>query len=451
MAKRRKLVDEVLKPFMLSNETLQQISALLLDEFEKGLDSGRNNLSSVKMYPTFVRDVPNGTEEGTFLALDLGGSNFRILRIDLHGELYYMTSKIYEIPQSIMIGTGEALFEHIAKCLESHLEHLGLHKHSLPLGFTFSFPCIQKGLTSALLVSWTKGFTCSGVIGQDVVHLLRAAMKRRGNVNIDIIAIVNDTTGTLMSCAHTNRDCRIGLIIGTGCNACYMEKLENVGTWTGDRECPDQVIINTEWGAFGDNHCLEFVRTIFDQQIDDVSLNKGKQLFEKMISGMYMGEIVRRIVCHLGNENEMFKGKLSEKFNTPYAFKSKYVSYIESDSGESTNEVKAVLEKMGIKDETEEDCRILKRICTCVSTRSAYLVSTAVATLLNKMKRDYTVVGVDGSVYRYHPHFKRLMQDKIEELIDPRYKFDLMLSEDGSGRGAALVAAVAVRTAETKK
>ncbi len=37
------------------------------------------------------------------------------------------------------------------------------------------------------------------------------------------------------------------------------------------------------------------------------------------------------------------------------------------------------------------------------------------------------------------------MEIKIAELTRPEYKFDLMLSEDGSGRGAALVAAVAVR------
>ena len=40
------------------------------------------------------------------------------------------------------------------------------------------------------------------------------------------------------------------------------------------------------------------------------------------------------------------------------------------------------------------------------------------------------------------------MDKKIAELTKPEYKFELMLSEDGSGRGAALVAAVAVRQQE---
>lgn len=54
-------------------------------------------------------------------------------------------------------------------------------------------------------------------------------------------------------------------------------------------------------------------------------------------------------------------------------------------------------------------------------------------------------VGVDGSVYRFHPKFHDLMVNKIRQFVKPDIKFDLMLSEDGSGRGAALVAAVACR------
>lgn len=56
-------------------------------------------------------------------------------------------------------------------------------------------------------------------------------------------------------------------------------------------------------------------------------------------------------------------------------------------------------------------------------------------------------VGVDGSVYRFHPKFHDLMMAKIRHFVKPNITFDLMLSEDGSGRGAALVAAVASREA----
>ena len=55
------------------------------------------------------------------------------------------------------------------------------------------------------------------------------------------------------------------------------------------------------------------------------------------------------------------------------------------------------------------------------------------------------VVAIDGSVFRFHPHFPNIMKSRISQLMGIDYKFDLMLSEDGSGRGAALVAAVLKR------
>ena len=54
-------------------------------------------------------------------------------------------------------------------------------------------------------------------------------------------------------------------------------------------------------------------------------------------------------------------------------------------------------------------------------------------------------------LFRYHPHFKNVMQSRISQLMGIDYKFDLMLSEDGSGRGAALVAAVLKREEQKSK
>ena len=72
-------------------------------------------------------------------------------------------------------------------------------------------------------------------------------------------------------------------IIGTGTNACYMEKLENVGLWDEPMVDPLKVIVNTEWGAFGDNGVLDFVRTEFDETVDNSSLNPHKQQLVNMI------------------------------------------------------------------------------------------------------------------------------------------------------------------------
>lgn len=67
------------------------------------------------------------SEKGKFLALDLGGTNFRVLLIHLKGDNdFEMQSKIYAIPQSIMIGSGAQLFDHIAECLSNFMKVCGM-------------------------------------------------------------------------------------------------------------------------------------------------------------------------------------------------------------------------------------------------------------------------------------------------------------------------------------
>ncbi len=48
--------------------------------------------------------------------------------------------------------------------------------------------------------------------------------------------------------------------------------------WDSDTEEPKQVIINTEWGAFGDDQAMDFLMTDFDRQVDKHSINAGKQM-----------------------------------------------------------------------------------------------------------------------------------------------------------------------------
>ena len=125
-------------------------------------------------------------------------------------------------------GAGEGLFDYIAECLANFMKEQGIQNEVLPLGFTFSFPCEQKGLASGELIKWTKGFTASDVEGHDIVTLLEKAILKRGDIHVDVTALLNDTTGCLMSCAWKHPKCRIGLIIGTGTNACYIENVDKV-------------------------------------------------------------------------------------------------------------------------------------------------------------------------------------------------------------------------------
>lgn len=440
-------LNDVLDEYRHKTDVYRKIHDIINQEMDKGLSKAQNKDATVKMFVTYVQSLPNGTETGDYLALDLGGTNFRVLLITLKGSTVEMKNKIYPISHELMIGKGEQLFDHIADCIANFMKDHDLMKKMLPLGFTFSFPCRQEGLAVGRLVRWTKGFCCAGVEGEDVVGLLQEAIARRKDINVECVALLNDTVGCLMSCAFHDHNTRVGVILGTGTNACYVENLDKVELWDGDKLGPHQVVINTEWGAFGDNGCIDFVRTAADRRIDAESINHGKQIYEKMISGMYMGEIARLVIVECAEKGLLFKGILSEEMKEAHRFHTKYVSEIEKDfmKGGNSEQTREILDELGMPDATIEDCHGVQEICRVVSERAAYLASAGIAALLNRMQLPAVTVAVDGSLYRFHPHFHDLMMKMTTELIEKDCKVKMMLSEDGSGRGAALVAAVAHR------
>lgn len=440
-------VENYCRMFYVSDNQLTALMGDLDKAIRNGLGRDTNPTAVVKCYVTYVQDLPNRTEKGKFLALDLGGTNFRVLLIELAGEKDdHVESEIFKVPPHIQTGEGTALFDHIAECLAAFVRKHGMDgTTTLPLGFTFSFPLRQMGLTKGILSSWTKGFDCSGVVGEDVVALLKAAIARRRDVSIDVCGILNDTTGTLMSCAWKNENTRIGLIVGTGCNACYVEKVENAELFVNEAGDKPHIIINTEWGAFGDGGELDGVRTEHDLALDRESVNPGRQSFEKLISGLYLGEIVRLALVDMAGRKLLFEGKNVTALLTKGAFDTSLVSDVESDG--TFEKSRATLVKLGITDPSEDDCTGLHAVCRSVSTRSAHMVAAGLAVLLNKMDQDTVTIGVDGSVYRFHPRFRDLLVKKARRLTKPGIHFDVLLSHDGSGRGAALVAAVAVRDA----
>ena len=50
---------------------------------DRGLSKHTHDKATVKCFPTYVRQLPSGNETGKFLALDLGGTNFRVVVIDI--------------------------------------------------------------------------------------------------------------------------------------------------------------------------------------------------------------------------------------------------------------------------------------------------------------------------------------------------------------------------------
>ena len=178
-------IAELLVELDLTTESLHDILSLFRSDFDNGLsaDEQVRAKSSLKMLPTYVRTIPDGTESGDFLALDLGGTNFRVLLISVANGTVQMESDIYPLDEALMNSDAETLFDYIAGCISLFVKKNKVQGKSLPLGFTFSFPVKQLSLTSGLLIKWTKGFTASGVEHNDVVKLLKEALVRNGVVS----------------------------------------------------------------------------------------------------------------------------------------------------------------------------------------------------------------------------------------------------------------------------
>ncbi|XP_027722962.1 hexokinase-3 isoform X1 [Vombatus ursinus] len=447
LALHRHHLEETLAPFRLDSEQLKAVQAEMREAMVRGL---QGEDSTLPMLPTYVCATPDGTERGDFLALDLGGTNFRVLWVKVGSRSeggVKITNQVFSIPESVTQGTGQQLFDHIVDCIVDFQKEHGLSGQTLPLGFTFSFPCKQVGLDQGILLSWTKGFKASDCEGQDVVSLLRAAIRRRQGVELNVVAIVNDTVGTMMSCGYEDPHCEVGLIVGTGTNACYMEELCNVSAVPGDK---GRMCINMEWGAFGDDGLLKELCTPFDISVDKSSINPGKQRFEKLISGMYLGEIVRQILLHLTCLGVLFRGQVFQCLQTKDIFKTKFLSEIES-SDLQRRQVRAILEKLGLPVSCD-DALMVREVCQAVSQRAAKLCGAGVAAVVEKIRENRgleelsVAVGVDGTLYKLHPHFSDQVKDTVRHLA-PRCSVRFLQSEDGSGKGAALVTAVACRLA----
>lgn len=129
-----------------------------------------------------------------------------------------------------------------------------------------------------------------------------------------------------------------------------------------------------------------------------------KQAFEKMVSGMYLGEITRNILLFLIDSSELFEGHATEVLNTHYGFDTAFVSIVEGaktddDVAKAITDI-LMVEKKNIK---PTDIELVRWACHIVAHRAASLAATAVAAVIlhtapnrEKNGQDEVDLGVDG-------------------------------------------------------
>ncbi|KAL5226591.1 hypothetical protein ABZP36_014856 [Zizania latifolia] len=406
---------------------LRDVASAMAGEMGAGLQEEGG--SKVKMLLSYVDKLPTGREEGLFYGLDLGGTNFRVLKVQLGGTKKHVVnceSREVTIPPHLMSGTSSELFDFIASELakfvadEEESSNLSNGKKRV-LGFTFSFPVRQRSVASGTLVKWTKAFSIDDAVGEDVVAELQTAMEKQG-LDTHVAALINDDVGTLAGARYCDEDVVAGIIFGTGTNAASVEKANDIPKWEGELPNSGDMVINMEWGNFSSCHLPV---TEFDQALDKESLNPGEQ-------ASFFTERSRSV--HV-------RTTASSWLTRTFVFSSSQI-YEKLISGMYLGEI--------ITDTSLETRKLVVEICDIVARRAARLAAAGVVGILMKLGRNGSVdkqrsaISINGGLFEHYTKFSECLESTLGELLGEeasKSSVTVKRANDGSGIGAALIAA----------
>ena len=310
--------------FQFGMEQLKDIALSLEEKINIGLC---NENTEVQCIPAFITPKTTGIS-GEAVVLDLGGTNYRVAKVDFSGKQPVIhPNNGWKIDLSIMKKAGfteEDLLRNMAEPF-SELNH----KENTPIGYCFSYPAESLLNGDAKLLRWTKGVNIEEMIGKPVGQPLLNYLNEKNKKKFTGIKVINDTVASLFAgLSDSSYDAYIGLIVGTGTNMATFIKADKVKkldlemlkrenpSITGDSLIP----INLESGNFNPPHL-----THIDTIVDALSDNRGFQRFEKAVSGMYLGEVLKAVFPSNNFEEKFDAQKLTCMINHPDIYRKKYV------------------------------------------------------------------------------------------------------------------------------
>ncbi|CZT15838.1 related to Hexokinase-1 [Ramularia collo-cygni] len=449
----------------LETERLLAISLQLQEECRERLRK-----SDISMLPSYQHTLPTGNECGDFLALDVGGSTFRIALIRLTGKskpggdgLQIRRIRSFHIDEQIRGLQGQAFFDWMADRMGDMLGQYrymcGAPEKPLLMGLTWSFPLEQTSPRSGKLLAMGKGFKATwGVDGEDLSELIMRSCTRKG-LNVEMRAIVNDGAATLMSQAYRDPSTRMSLILGTGTNAGVFLPVkalhpakfgERPDSWYAEAH---RVLINTELSMVGKD---VLPTTRWDDMLNADHPLPDFQPLEYLITGRYLGEIVRLILLDATETIDLFNGQIPEGLDQPYSFDSRIIAAFESDTTPTLDTAKATFIQAHPSRSTIRLCELefIRDVAGLVSRRAAAYLATALHALwvirteaehLEPGEATHVTVACNGTVIEKYPRYKELCQQHLDDMCErsgaSRGAVTLKMAPESSIFGAAVAVA----------
>jgi hexokinase len=154
---------------------------------------------------------------------------------------------------------------------------------------------------------------------------------------------------------------------------------------SGSTQDDESMIVNTEWCNFGSSR-RTLPCTWFDRKLVRESINPQFHVFEKMTTGIFLGEVVRTVLIYLVDREILFDGESSETLNSTYSFDTSYMYVCEADDSDTLEDTRIVIEDMlDISKTSLADREIVKKVCELVGVRAATLVGASLAAIVEHM------------------------------------------------------------------
>lgn len=404
----------------------------LVDEFTSDMVNGLNgSKSSLRMIPTYIEADNQFSTNIPVVAIDAGGTNFRaaIIKFNTQGKL-----EISDLINAGMPGLdGEISKEEFFSIISSHVKPLA--EKAERIGFCFSYPTEILPDKDGRLLQFCKEVQAPQVVGQLIGKNLLKTMKMEGKP----IVLLNDTVATLLAGKSASfgksYDSFIGYILGTGTNTCYIESNSNIGKNKSLDQSKNQ-IINIESGNYG-----RAKQSDLDAIFDKTTINPGDYIFEKMISGGYLGGLCLTVLKAAAQEGLFSK-----------ATGDKILMLEDLSSGDANLFVSKKVSGRGpllccVLDPADDDACV--KIIDSIIQRAAKLVTGNLAAVILKTNKGKSaekpiLITVEGSVY-YKMHNMSSYIDKfLKEYLsgDKKRYFEFMEVKQSSLVGAALAALI---------
>ncbi|XP_037928282.1 hexokinase-1-like [Teleopsis dalmanni] len=432
-----------LEDFEVPLERLHSFYLYFAGELKRSLSKNLFHLSDLMCIPTAITSLPQGYERGRSLTIVINETQVRVSLVVLmsYGDHKEVT-EVYELPDKYTRCSLQKLLTYVAFCLESFLYDItSLPQTEIPLGVIFPLPCYYRSLSGVQVIKNFGKFNLRFKPYVDVGLLLEKTIDKLQTIKIGKISMMNDATNAAFLGAYNAKNVRIGLHNGDYCNACYFEALKCVERADTEYKRKSNMLINIEWGALGEKGYLEYFFNKHDIYIDEMSSNRGKQLFNKLVSGKYIIEMWRVVLTDTMIKGLIFKKnydkvKIIDAISYKNALTLQLMGYLERCG---MSNIKHLLDKFEARQISYDDLCALKGICSVIIKRAAYIVAVPLSVLVNKIAEANITIAVDGDVFREVKSYEKHLRKVMDYFVCPKISYEFVCVDGNTACGPALL------------